>query len=51
MGDLESERRERDFQSMKAVLRMRAKFRVCVRRACGFRLEREGMVVDVVVVG
>lgn len=31
MGECESERTERDFQSMKAVERTRAKLRDCVR--------------------
>lgn len=43
MGDLLSERRERDFHSVKAVLRIRAKERVWVMRAWGLREEREGM--------
>ena len=48
IGDLESERRERVFQSMKAVLRMRAKLRVWVRRAWGRRLNIFLVVVVVV---
>lgn len=37
MGEGESVARERVFQSMKAVLRTRAKLRVCVRRRRGLR--------------